>query len=180
MKNLKNFDYIDQINQILLLPHKILDHHINNIDNIIDMILYSLCNEDCLDIDKAAYIIDNPDFDLIKGLAGFDKKNSYKKKYSNGIDRSNIWQYKDYFKEHINNCEFNNRIKQLSGKSIFNNIENIDEKIKDIANVIDISNPRYYNWLTKNDNYAIVIFENKKDIHKDMLSFFRFLSLCPL
>jgi hypothetical protein len=180
MKNIKDWGYLDNLDQILSLPHKILDHHINNIDNIIDMVFYSLCNENFFNMDKAAYLIDNPDFNILKGIAGFDKKNNYKKKYSNGIDRSDIWQFKDYFKEHINNCEFNNSVKNFLGTSIFSSIYNIDDKIKNIAKSININNPRYYTWLTKNDNYAMVIFESPNEISKDLLLHLRLLSLCPI
>ncbi len=53
------------------LPQQILSLH--KIDNATEYVLHSLCDAGCLDLQKAAYLVDNPDFDCLQGVAGFNK-----------------------------------------------------------------------------------------------------------
>ena len=66
--NSLNDKHIDILDKLCHLPRKILSLHGH--DNITELILHELCNEQCFNLEKAAYFIDNPDFDCFKGVAG--------------------------------------------------------------------------------------------------------------
>ena len=60
-------------NRILIhlstLPQKILSLH--GRADLAEFVLRDLCHERCFNLKKAAFFIDNPDFNHLKGIAGF-------------------------------------------------------------------------------------------------------------
>ena len=90
------------------LPEQILSLH--DIDNVTEYVLHSLCVEDCLNLSKAAYFIDNPDFDCLKGVAGFNKQ---EETYTYDVPLNDH----NHFREHVSNCAFNKKVRDISAPS---------------------------------------------------------------
>lgn len=57
------------------LPHKMLSVH--GLSNATEFVLHELCQSSCFNLKKAAYFVDNPDFDRLQGVAGFNKEEEY-------------------------------------------------------------------------------------------------------
>lgn len=156
------------------LPQKILSRH--GIDNMTEFVLHTLCNEQCLDLSKAAYFVDNADFNCLKGVAGFDGQNRYEK----GLD---LWEYPEEFTHHMKKCNFNNKVREICHPSAKKNSRDSQDLMYDLAQVLAINDPVIYGWDNKHQNFGIVIFElPKKDkkIDKDILQGLSFLGFCPV
>ena len=50
----------------------------DNVENMIEFVLHCLCSEDCFNMPKAAYFVDNIDFNCLKGIAGYNHLEKYK------------------------------------------------------------------------------------------------------
>ena len=57
------------LNTLSKLPRKMLS--LKGQENVTEFVLHELCHKNCFNLDKAAYFVDNPDFDCLKGMAGF-------------------------------------------------------------------------------------------------------------
>ena len=44
-----------------------------------EFVLHDICNPNCFNLQKAAFLVDNPDFDCLKGVAGFSADEAYQK-----------------------------------------------------------------------------------------------------
>ena len=80
--------YVSQIPKKMLLLH--------GKDNVTEFVLHDLCHEHCFDIHRAAYFIDNPDFNFLRGIAGFSRDEAYAK-----CDA--IWHEPEAFSQHMLN-----------------------------------------------------------------------------
>lgn len=157
------------------LPQKILSF--NGVDNVTEFVLHSLCNENCLNLSKAAYFIDNPDFDCLKGVAGFDKQNEF-------VNRENIWGIPDHFTKHMQSCNFNQKVRNIYKPSAKRANLAEHELIERLSNELTIEDPHCYAWNGKHNNHALVIFEcagqNSPVLEDDIVHGLCLLGFCPL
>ena len=67
-----NHDHLDRRHNVLHhlthLPRKIVS--LNGAENLTEFVLHDLCQSRCFNLPKAAYFVNNPDFNCIKGVAG--------------------------------------------------------------------------------------------------------------
>ena len=56
------------VDNLRRLPRKMLQLH--GRDNVTDFVLHELCSKNYFNIPKAAYFIDNPAFNCLKGIVG--------------------------------------------------------------------------------------------------------------
>src|SRR5947207_14497437 len=85
------------IDNLRRLPRKMLSLH--GLDNVTEFVLHELCDKHCFNLQKAAYFIDNPDFDCLKGVVGVSHAELH-----NIVD---IWDNPAIFSEHITKSAFN-------------------------------------------------------------------------
>lgn len=157
----------------LHLPEKLLLFH--ELENISEFILHALCDQNCFNLSKAAYFIDNHDFDHLKGIVGFDKNESYK-------DEKEIWDNRDNFSVHMKQCTFNQKVRTLNLKSTLKTEDKEKYLIEEVAKKLEIYNPSFYSWKIKYDNHGILIFETiSKDnyIDHDLIKAVTLLGFCP-
>lgn len=155
------------------LPQKILLLHGNN--NLTDIVLHNICHQDCLNLTKAAYFVDNADFDTFKGVAGFDKA-------SEMPDVNSIWSSPSDFTNHVQECIFNQKVKSINLPSVSNTSKNSHIIFQDLADELSINNPKFYSWNIKYDNKGILIFEQEaiEGIDESLLVGLCFLGFCPV
>ena len=163
------------LKQMILLPQQMVKIH--GTYNTHDFLLHKLCQKDCFNLSKAAYFLDNPDFDVCKGIAGFHQDQSYK--------NSNHWDEADAFEKHMNICSFNRSVKDISLPSLKRNNKNIPDMVKDISDDLHIEQPLYLSWPVKHGNSGILLFESNdllghQHIQEHLEAGVHFLSLCPL
>ncbi|RTL06582.1 hypothetical protein EKK58_04575 [Candidatus Dependentiae bacterium] len=143
--------------------------------NLIEFVLHELCHEDCFNLQKAAYLVDNQDFDCLHGIVGVDKTQPFL--------HNNIWQVPDDFSSYMNNLIFNKKVKELQCKSNKCLSEKEPVLIQQLGNQLGIECPKYHIIPLKYDNKGILLYEtaSDKDIEEnDFISGLSFLSLCPL
>ncbi len=128
------------------LPKKILKVH--GYENVPDFILHDLCHEQCFNLVKAAYFVDNPDFDYCKGIAGFSRVEC-------SLDHD-IWQEPAAFSEHMKKCQFHQKVRMFESHSIRDSLDTVIEQvIKDFAFEL----PQHVVWNMKHDNHGVLIYE---------------------
>src|SRR5437016_735872 len=92
---------IKLLNHLAQIPRNIINLH--HRENLAEFVLYELCDSNCFNFHRAAYFVDNADFDCIKGIAGFDSKECFNK--------NRIWKDPDGFSEHMKNASFNSQVR---------------------------------------------------------------------
>jgi hypothetical protein len=134
------------VNSISQVPHKILKNY--NIESLSQMVLHELGHQGCFGFSKAAYLVDNPDFDHLVGMAGFCKNDC---KYH----KSDIWDSPSCFESDMRSANFNNEIKKIAMKC-----NSFDLKI--MGKLAGMKNPEFFKWDMKHGNYGILMFEQDK------------------
>jgi hypothetical protein len=131
------------------IPQKVLSLH--GTDNITEFVLHELCNRDCFDFKKAAYLVDNPDFDCLKGIAGFSADEAYSKNV--------IWETPELFSEHMQKASFNKKVRNILKPSMARAHKSDAETNKMIGEYLGFKKPVCCSWKIKHDNHGILIYE---------------------
>jgi hypothetical protein len=156
------------------LPRRIISLH--GIDNITEFVLHELSHSNCFDLEQAAYLVDNPDFDCLKGVAGVSSRERYNLE-------GTAWDSPETFSAHMQACDFNQRVRAIERPSIKRSAQNSQEQIDEIAHHLQVDNHAYHIWQLKNNNHGILIF-NKSDcdenLDEHMHNAVHLLSFCPI
>ncbi len=156
------------------LPRKILGLHGRG--NVVEFVLHELGRQECFDLEKAAYVIDNPDFDCLKGIAGFLRPEAFDLKYD-------IWADPDDFSEHMKKSEYNKKVRCYQRESCVKKGEKNDQIVKEIAHDLGFEHPFYYVWQMKHDNQGILLYEKHDDAKCDcdyLLDGLCLIGFCPV
>ncbi len=132
------------------LPRKILGLH--GRENVIEFVLHELSKQECFDLERAAYVVDNPDFNCIKGVAGFCRPEAYQ-------SQSDIWDEPDDFSEHMLQSAYNKKIRSFERDSCVKKGEKSEQIVKEIAEELGFEHPSFYTWKMKHDNSGILLYE---------------------
>ncbi len=148
-------------------------HHLGNLS---EFVLHDVCGIDQFQVPKAAYLVNNPDFSCLKGLAGYHSLESFK----NG----DLWLNNKAFTSHMERSDFNQKVRSVQDKSItLKERSLVDKRIYELADQLEINNPTYHTWTMKHDNQGILIFQRPEDFKVGEEHFLRFLymlSFCPI
>lgn len=157
------------------LPRQILSLH--ELDNATEYVLHSLCDEGCLNLMKAAYFVDNPDFNCLKGIAGFNKEEEI---YTCDKVLSDV----SHFSDHIDRCAYNQRIRTITVPSARRKGESTEHLIARLADLLEMENPSSHSWNIKHDNFGLLIYEHSsgadKHFHEEFLHGLSILGFCPI
>jgi hypothetical protein len=156
------------------LPRKIMsmqDKH-----NLVEFVLHELCNKGCFDIAKAAYLVDNPDFDCMKGIAGFS--------YDECFNENDIWACPDDFSDHMRKSPFNQKVRGLQRNSCTKGRVLRDEVVGSIAHDLGMQSYKMYDLRMPHDNHGFFVYEQGAD-HDEreeecLLNGISLLSFCPI
>lgn len=156
------------------MPRKILKHY--DVPHVADLVLHDLCGEKGFNFIKAAYFIDNPDFDSLKGIGGFDKSEQH-----NGADN---WSDRAAFEKHLaNNCSFNKKVRSFVKPSKHKKGALTKSTLSDLARELGMSDALLYTWNTKHDNHAIFLYQkgdNQSELTEEALASLALLAFCPV
>lgn len=133
------------------IPQKMLQ--LKGSENTTEFVLHELCDFNCFNFSKAAYFVDNPDFNCCKGVAGCCAQ----ERYHNPED---AWKKPEPFTKHMESAAFNRKVRQMSDVSLSHKL---DEMVKNFSIQLDIKNPEFYTWDLKHDNKGILIFEKNPE-----------------
>lgn len=162
------------MHRLSTLPRKVLQLY--GRENVAEFILHELGKEDIFNLKKAAYVVDNPDFDCIKGVAGYCKPESFSAE-------KNIWDNPEDFTAHMENSEFHKKIRCLCKPSCVKQGASDDQIVNEIADELGFEHPAYYSWTLKNNNHGILLYEKDDDQECDCDYLYEGLYLigfCPI
>lgn len=150
MKNTQNPIHTTQVLHILsALPEKILRLH--GSENVSEFVLCQLCHPSCFNIPKAAFFIDNPDFNCFKGVAGY-----HEKEYPQHLS---LWDQPDAFTEFMSASPFNKEVRSVSLPSFHNDDRKEQQFINDMAHQLDVRDLRYHRFALKNGNHGLMLYD---------------------
>lgn len=155
------------------LPRKIIS--MQNKQNLVEFVIHELCNYNCFNLSKAAYIVDNPDFDFMKGIAGYCKDEEY--------SQGNIWDAPDDFSTYMNQCSFNKKVRGLQYQSSRRRESEKKEIVDSLAKDLGMQTYGCCDIPLKNNNYGLFIYEymiNDEDDHQSFLDGISLLGFCPI
>jgi hypothetical protein len=163
------------LNYISSLPRRMLQLH--GSENVTEFVLHDLCREQCFNLTKAAYFIDNPDFNWTKGVAGFSRQEAFGKSDA-------IWEKPEEFSTHMKNSAFNQKVRSMARCSLKKFDDGHKDLAAELANDLGFANHDYCTWNMKHDNHGFVVYEradvNDTFAHDHMINGVSLLSFCPV
>ncbi len=171
--NEKNKRAYEVIVAVMTIPKHIIKLH--GTDNVTEFLLHNLGQQDCFNFSKAAYFIDNPDFDHLKGIAGFSKDESY-------LAKVNHWTETQEFSEHMKKAAFNSMVRDTCRCSIKRNKMQEEKVVQEISDELHFLNPRYVVWPIKHDNHGLLVFEKTEEdgIDEHLENALQLFGFCPV
>ena len=169
-----------QDNQIDLLSHlgnsskNMVAHH--HRDNLSEFVLHDLCSDQGFKIRKAAYLINNPDFLCLKGVAGY---------YQPEMFTSVTWVNPKEFTSHMQKAAFNQHVRSYIDSSLpdINSKDFSKKQLRKLVDFLEIEDAAYHTWQSKHNNQGLFIFEKPHDItntQDHLYNFLHTLSFCPI
>ena len=170
---MNNHAYI--IDRLRRLPRKMLLLH--GLDNVTEFVLHELASKHCFDLKKAAYFIDNPDFNCFKGVVGFLKEEAFS-------EGDSIWTSPAAFSLHMRQAAFNKAVRAMSKMSLKNSHTSDEEASASIAHDLGFNNYKCYSWPLRHDNHGLLLVECAPDhdevVDRHLKNGATLLSFCPL
>lgn len=152
------------------LPRKILSVHER--DDVSELVLHDLCNESCFNITRAAYFVDNPDFDCLKGVAGFCRDEAY------GAFET-MWDNPQAFSQFMHDSAFNRQVRAVQLESVKAHGHSPDFVVEALASGLGFKNPSWCAWNIKHFNHGLIMYE-KGDLADEAFDQHFIDSLCLL
>jgi len=155
------------------LPEQLIKFH--GQENMLEFLLHSMCQQNCFNFSKAAYFVDNPDFDHLKGVAGFHHPESYE---------HNHWEDPKTFSDHMKRAPFNNQVREVARASIKKNNQVEKEVASELSKELAFKNSHFLSWPVKYNNHGLLLFETAEDqderVKAQVQSGLHLLGFCPV
>ncbi len=149
--------------------------HNHELENLSEFVLYDLCNGPCCKVNKAAYFINNPDFNLLKGVAGYHKKDTY---------LADSWNQQKKFITSMKNSAFNQKVRNRLQESFVRGEISEQYLVRKLADFLEIEKPGYYVWDLKHANQGLLIYESLQEepahVQNHLHDSLYYLSFCPV
>ena len=156
------------------LPKKLMSVHM--LDNATEFVLHELCNQGCFNLHKAAYFIDNPDFNILKGVAGFSQAEAY-------TEWDQVWNNPEAFTTFMQRSDFNQKIRKFCVASAHRNQKPYGELVLEMAHDLGVVEPAFVSWDIKHDNKGLLLYEkhgvNVVPFEEHFLNSLYLLNFCP-
>jgi hypothetical protein len=158
------------VKQLHALPKKVISFREH--EALIECILHDLSHEECLNLNKIAYFIYNPDFYICKGIAGILKEEIKEWKAC-------PWENIDSFKELVKKSSFNKKI-----NSIYINTKDNQKTasvIEELRKTFFNENFLHHTWTILHNNVGILFYESINEIcDKTIDNVAGILAFCPI
>lgn len=165
------------IKRITHLPSYLLRNHDEK--TLAHMLLYNLGHDDCFAFESGAYFIDNPEFDCLKGCAGFTRGECK-------IHPDQVWSSPSDHHDHLYNAPFNKKVQEMLYPSIAAHSGDIEKSdtYKNLCEKLCIANPDCISWPMKHGNKGVLIFNHNNAIDDQQRSLLinaaSLLGFCPV
>ena len=163
------------VSRLLDLPHKILSN--DDVEGLPQLVLYELAHNDTFGFTKASYLIDNPEFDCLKGVAGYDAEDHFENV------SSDPWTDPRAFLEQVKDVKFHQTVSSFMHTSLSRECDepNVDA-INQLGAKLGMKNSSFVTWRMRHGNHGILLFEEGAMPHerrRELLQHFvALLSLC--
>ena len=160
------------LSRLSTLPEKIASSH-DDLDNLAEFVLYELSHPACFHFTKAAFFIDNPDFNCLRGIAGVS--------LSEVSEVDDLWQSPDDFSECMKRSSFNKSVR--AHRCISVSQMNQEEAMRKLSRKLELEEPGWRNFKTKYGNRGILIFEQSEEAQEaadHITAGASLLAFCPL
>jgi hypothetical protein len=159
------------------MPRKIVSLH--GRENLTEFVLLELCHPGCFDLKKAAYFVDNPDFNQFKGVAGYCTQDVCAE------NPELCWQDPENFTKKMQTSAFNRKVRNFCSASPKCERMHQEHLMEKIARDLALDKPDYYCWDLKNNNHGFLIFEHTNGVlpvwtKDDLERGLHLLSFCPI
>lgn len=172
MKNDRDEQYCVLV-RLSELPEKMVAAH--HYANLAEYILHELCDSVCLSFTKAAFLLDNPDFDHLKGITGIH--------HTDRFPGESIWNEHETFNSHMEQSSFNQSIRAIQQKSAQRNNIPWQECAERIAQDMVFQEHGWLTFQAKHGNVGLLLFEPhtlSPAQEKFLLAGASLLGLCPV
>lgn len=151
--NIKN-DYILASNVSGLL-HKVLNHYY--IDGLAAILLHELGHDNAFKLNKATYLVDNPDFNHLLGIAGYDHEECH-------MHKDDLWLTPQSFLTDMKDAEYHNSVRSYLNNSLTRKDINLNDsrELEELGKNFGLSNPQFFSWNMKHGNRGFLLFEPKE------------------
>jgi len=164
------------LTQFFSLPHKILRYH--EVDGLAQMILHELGHNKSFGLNKAGYFVDNPDFNCLRGVAGFSCDECSRHK-------NDLWETPNSFLDDMKEAEFHQKLANFYHNSVSHKNKNHDveeDAVYELGKALGMIKPEFVAWKIKHGNNGLLLFEATDQLahhHRDLLhNVVPLLSLC--
>lgn len=165
------------VNKLADMPRRMVSlYDLGSVGSVPEFVLHDLCHEDCFNIKKAAFLVDNPDFDSLIGIAGFSRDERF---------RDCHWSNPKDFSAHMELSNFNKKVKSFCECSFKKNNKNYEDHLERVAKELSFQDPDFHVWPLKHYNHGFLLYERDSDesdevFENNFLSSLHILSFCPL
>lgn len=138
---------------LLQLPQHILKN--SHTSGMVDLILGHLASKECFNLKKAAYLLDNPEFNCTRGICGVE---------TCGLEEviENPWNCVEEAINQVSNQEFNKKIKCFTTNSLKNKKGKpcSEEEIIEFGRKhLELENPMFIEWTGRHGNHGLLFCE---------------------
>lgn len=158
---------------LICMPQKILSLH--GQCNISEFVLHDLCKPECFNLKKAAYFVDNPDFDQFKGIAGLD--------CGDVTECTDAWQCPDSFSIIMKQSTFNQKVRGINHGSVKRGSVEENQLIDQIVQQLNMKNVGCRTWALKHDNHGVFLYEEcpeAQELAEQLEKGLCLLGFCPI
>jgi hypothetical protein len=168
---MKHSPNIQLLHTLTRLPLQMIKMH--GTDNISEFVLHELSCKNCFNLTKAAYFVDNPAFNCLKGIAGYaqDEESSL---------AVPIWHEPELFSHHMKTSLFNQKVRECVQVSCKNCTTPDEDVLRSLADTLGMNSFNYCTWQMKHDNHGYLLYESCDHDKEDLLSGASLLSFCPI
>ncbi|MGA9530435.1 MAG: hypothetical protein WBQ73_00920 [Candidatus Babeliales bacterium] len=158
------------------LPKRILAFHSR--DNVTEFVLHELSRSCCFNLSKAAFFIENPDFDCLKGIAGVSHDHCYQR-------NDCIWDVPDDFTDHMCASPFNRTVRAINWCSVLRQNDSYENRAEKIARQLSFDDYLFCTWDMKHNNQGLMVYQHSEDddaliSNKHLQDGLSLLGFCPV
>ncbi|MCL4380372.1 hypothetical protein M1466_02705 [Candidatus Dependentiae bacterium] len=175
---MNNNDLTSRHVQLLRMMHELPKRafEVHERGNGAEFLLHQLCHAQHFNVAKAAYFVENPDFQCLKGIAGYCQEEVFG-------EWDALWHRPQEFTLFMASAPFNQRVRAIFQEHLTEQ-QNSAGIVATIATELGITDPAYCTWDLKHYNHGYLVYQRSAE-HDDLMQQFfstslHILSFCPV
>lgn len=146
------------LQNLVSLPQRILQLH--DVEELSPLVLHELGHDSHFGLNKAVYLVDNPDFDSLKGVAGFCREEC-------SLHKPDVWLDPQAFAKDMENAQFHQAMRQFRDCSIVRGHDHCTQDgLMALGQRLGLKSPSCCTWSTRHGNQGILLFEGNNTMEE--------------